>query len=143
MSGGDPTEPTLERPLLGWRAPQVSTLSGSPVVAGATSCRTILGQAVNRSGALVRKPARPSLVEWRRGAGPMSMSEERPASNLRLTPYQLTLSALIVPWRLHMLLNAVTGVAFGLVAGPALAMLWVAGLTLGDAVLQQQYRRLD
>ena len=70
------------------------------------------------------------------------MSEERPASNLRLTPYQLTLSALIVPWRLHTLLNAVTGVAFGLVAGPALAVLWVSGLTLGDAILQRQYGRL-
>jgi PAS domain S-box-containing protein len=72
----------------------------------------------------------------------MSMTDERPGSNLRLTPYQLTLSALIVPWRLHMLLNAVTGVAFGLVAGPALAMLWVACLTLGDAILQRQYGRL-
>jgi hypothetical protein len=72
----------------------------------------------------------------------MSMSEDRSASDLRLTPYQLTLSALIVPWRLHMLLNAVTGVAFGLVAGPALAMLWVACLTLGDAILQGQYGRL-
>jgi len=72
----------------------------------------------------------------------MSMSEERPASNLRLTPYQLTLSALIVPWRLHMLLNAVTGVAFGLIAGPVPAMLWVAGLTIGDAILQRQYGRL-
>jgi hypothetical protein len=71
------------------------------------------------------------------------MSDERPAFDLRRTPYQLTLSALIVPWRLHTLLNAVTGVAFGLVAGPVLAMLWVACLTLGDAVLQRQYRRLE
>jgi signal transduction histidine kinase len=73
----------------------------------------------------------------------MSMSEERPASDLRRTPYQLTLSALIVPWPLHVLLNAVTSVAFGLVAGPAPAILWVACLTLGDAVLQRQYRRLE
>jgi signal transduction histidine kinase/CheY-like chemotaxis protein len=73
----------------------------------------------------------------------MSMSEERPASDLRRTPYQLTLSALIVPWPLHALLNAVTGVAFGLVAGPALGILWVACLTLGDAILQRQYARLN
>jgi PAS domain S-box-containing protein len=73
----------------------------------------------------------------------MSMSEERPASDLRRTPYQLTLSALIVPWRLHALLNAVTSVAFGLVAGPAPAMLWVACLTVGDAILQWQYARLE
>jgi hypothetical protein len=53
----------------------------------------------------------------------MSMSEERRRPIFRLTPYQLTLSALIVPWRLHMRLNAVTGVAFGPIAGPVPAML--------------------
>jgi PAS domain S-box-containing protein len=71
------------------------------------------------------------------------MSEERQASNLRLTPYQLTLSALIVPWHLHLLLNGVTGVAFGLVSGPYLALLWVAGLSACDMVLQRLYRRLE
>jgi len=72
----------------------------------------------------------------------MPMSPERPASVLRLTPYQLTLSALIVPWTLHTLLNAVTGVAFGLIAGPLPAILWFVGLTVADAILQRQYRRL-
>jgi len=73
----------------------------------------------------------------------MSTSVDRPTSDLRQTPYQLTLSALIVPLRLHMVLNAASGLAFGLVSGPYLALLWVAGLSAADMILQRLYRRLD
>jgi len=73
----------------------------------------------------------------------MPMSAERPTTGPRLTPYQLTLSALIVPWRLHMLLNGATGIAFALIAGPYLALLWVAALSGYDMLLQREYRRLD
>jgi signal transduction histidine kinase/FixJ family two-component response regulator len=73
----------------------------------------------------------------------MSESAERPASSIRQTPYQLTLSALIVPLRLHLLFNAASGVAFAFVGGPYLALLWVAGLSVGDLILQRLYRRLD
>jgi PAS domain S-box-containing protein len=74
---------------------------------------------------------------------PVSMPEERPAPNARMTPYQLTVSAMIVPLRLHMALNAAIGVAFGLVSGPYVAGLWLAGLTTCDVVLQRVYRRLQ
>jgi signal transduction histidine kinase/ActR/RegA family two-component response regulator len=60
-----------------------------------------------------------------------------------MTPYQLTLAALVIPWRVHMLLNVATGVAFGLVVGPYLALLWIAGLAAGDALLQRLYGRLN
>ena len=71
------------------------------------------------------------------------MPQERPAPDARLTPYQLTLSAMIVPLRLHMALNAAIGVAFGLVSGPYVAGLWLAGLMTCDVVLQRVYRRLQ
>lgn len=68
---------------------------------------------------------------------------ERGESKPPRTPYQLTLSAMIVPLRLHMSLNALIGVAFGLVSGPYLALLWVAVLSTCDVILQRRYRRLD
>jgi signal transduction histidine kinase/ActR/RegA family two-component response regulator len=71
------------------------------------------------------------------------MSVERPAPKSRQTPYQLTLLALIVPLRLPLVMDALGGVAFALVGGPSLALLWAAGLAAGDGILQRLYRRLE
>jgi signal transduction histidine kinase/CheY-like chemotaxis protein len=57
------------------------------------------------------------------------------------TPYELTLSALIVPWSTQTALNLVFGLAFAFVAGPLLGAAWVASLCLADCALRPIYRR--
>ncbi|HZZ31516.1 MAG TPA: ATP-binding protein [Phenylobacterium sp.] len=41
------------------------------------------------------------------------------------------------------MLNIAFGLAFGLVAGPQFALLWVVSLSTGDLILQNLYKRLD
>ncbi len=57
------------------------------------------------------------------------------------TPYQLTLAALRFPWRRHCLVDAATGLAFSLIAGPVLALAWASGLCALDWALQRTYAR--
>jgi signal transduction histidine kinase len=59
-----------------------------------------------------------------------------------LTPYQLTLAALIYSWRRQAAFNIALGLAFCLVGGPWVALGWTLSLCAADWALQQIYRRL-
>jgi len=57
------------------------------------------------------------------------------------TPYQATLSALVFPWRWHVVFNILGGVGLALIGAPWLALIWAAGMCVADGVAQRAYRR--
>jgi signal transduction histidine kinase len=59
-----------------------------------------------------------------------------------LTPYELTLAALILPWRRQAGFDVAVGLAFCLVGGPWIGLGWALSLCAADWGLQQSYRRL-
>jgi signal transduction histidine kinase/FixJ family two-component response regulator len=56
------------------------------------------------------------------------------------TPYQLTLTAMVFPWRAHAVFNVVAGVGLGLVGAPLLGLIWALSLCLTDWLTQRLYR---
>lgn len=57
-----------------------------------------------------------------------------------LTPYQMTLTAMVFPWRAHAGFNVIAGLGLGLVGAPLLGAVWTLGLCLADWILQRLYR---
>lgn len=56
------------------------------------------------------------------------------------TPYQMTLMAMVFPWRAHAVFNVIAGLGLGLVGGPLLGSIWALSLCLADWLSQRLYR---
>jgi signal transduction histidine kinase/ActR/RegA family two-component response regulator len=59
----------------------------------------------------------------------------------QLTPYQLSLAALLFPWPAHWGFDLVAGAALALIGAPGLAAVWTAALCVIDVALQKLYQR--
>ena len=57
-----------------------------------------------------------------------------------LTPYQMTLMAMVFPWRAHAVFNVFAGLGLGLVGAPLLGSIWALSLCLADWISQRLYR---
>ena len=56
------------------------------------------------------------------------------------TPYQMTLMALVFPFGAHAIFNVIAGVGLGLIAAPALGLIWAVSLCVADWLAQKLYR---
>lgn len=57
-----------------------------------------------------------------------------------VTPYQMTLSAMVVPWAVLAVFNVAAGIGLALVGAPFIAIVWTTGLCAADWLLQRCYR---
>ena len=57
-----------------------------------------------------------------------------------VTPYQMTLSAMVIPWGVHATFNVAAGIGLALVGAPVIALVWATTLCVVDALLQRLYR---
>ncbi len=59
---------------------------------------------------------------------------------LDVTPYEMALTAMVFPWRAHVVFNIAAALGLGLVGGPLLGLVWALGLCAADWLLQKTYR---
>ena len=57
------------------------------------------------------------------------------------TPYQMTLMAMVLPWRIHAVFNIIAGIGLGLTGAPLLGLIWVLGSCVADWLAQSLYRK--
>ena len=57
-----------------------------------------------------------------------------------VTPYQMTLSGMVVPWAVHAVFNVAAGIGLALVGAPLIAAIWTVALCAADVVLTRCYR---
>jgi signal transduction histidine kinase/ActR/RegA family two-component response regulator len=56
------------------------------------------------------------------------------------TPYQMTLTAMLIPWRLQAVFNVIAGIGLGLIGAPLLGLVWALTLCVADWLTQRLYR---
>jgi signal transduction histidine kinase/CheY-like chemotaxis protein len=56
------------------------------------------------------------------------------------TPYQMTLTAMVFPWRAHAVFNVFAGLGLGLIDTPLIGLIWALGLCVADWLVQKIYR---
>ncbi len=74
------------------------------------------------------------------GGGPRWVSEQSQDDIIQdFTPYQLTLMAVVFPWRAHAAVNVIAGLGLGLIGGPLLGLVWALSLCVVDWLAQRIY----
>jgi signal transduction histidine kinase len=82
------------------------------------------------------------IGEMRASSPTSGAPDDEAAMDRKVTPYRLTLAALTYSWPRQAAFDVVVGLAFCLVAGPAMGLGWILSLCATDWGLQRVYRRL-